>query len=138
MGQYGKLLLQKSGIEKALLEGKDERLVILDQACGTGVVTNNFMEMLKTSGKGKDNIEVTCADLADSMVELVGRRSVEEGWGAEVLKCDAQVRSPFSFRLLKFSLMFLKLGYASPLWQIYTHPLQLRALSSALPLRGPH
>lgn len=90
-GPYGKLLLQKAGIEKTLQKEENEKLVVLDQACGTGVVTKNLMEMLKSHPKQKETVEVTCADFADSMVEFVGKRSVEEGWGAEVLKCDAMV-----------------------------------------------
>jgi len=86
-GVYGKLLLEQAGLNAT---SGAEKLVVLDNACGTGVVSANLMDML--SDESKDHLELTCADLADSMVDFVQKRSASSGWkGTRVVKADGQV-----------------------------------------------
>eukprot|EP01121_Diplochlamys_sp_Union-15-3_P018320 TRINITY_DN6647_c0_g1_i1.p1 TRINITY_DN6647_c0_g1~~TRINITY_DN6647_c0_g1_i1.p1 ORF type:complete len:284 (-),score=45.01 TRINITY_DN6647_c0_g1_i1:35-886(-) len=59
-----RILLEQSGIENE--KGK---LVILDNACGTGVVTSLLFKILDE--KVKESIEITCGDLAPNMVAVV-------------------------------------------------------------------
>lgn len=75
-------------------------LRILDNACGTGVVSKILYEGLDE--ERKKGLEVVCGDFSESMVEFVFKRINEEGWeGARGAVVDAQVRAFISFSLLK-------------------------------------
>jgi len=66
----------------------DQELVILDQACGTGIVSQKLVDVL--NDKQKANADLTCADFADSMIEFVSLRAKGLGLrNAEVVKADA-------------------------------------------------
>lgn len=71
-------------------------LRILDNACGTGVVSKILYEGLDE--ERKKGLEVVCGDFSESMVEFVFKRINEEGWeGARGAVVDAQVRTSTSF-----------------------------------------
>ncbi|KAL9043447.1 MAG: hypothetical protein Q9214_003368, partial [Letrouitia sp. 1 TL-2023] len=64
-------------------------LRILDNACGTGVVSKILYEGLDE--ERKKGLEVLCGDFSESMVEFVFKRINEEGWeGARGAVVDAQ------------------------------------------------
>ncbi|CAG8955042.1 hypothetical protein HYFRA_00007056 [Hymenoscyphus fraxineus] len=77
------LLLQRTGLEKALQDPEyaGEKLVVLDQACGTGVVTKALMDILVGD---RNKVRVTSADFAEAMVQFVRGRTECEGWGEVV------------------------------------------------------
>lgn len=62
--------------------------VILDIACGAGVVTAYLVEK---SGSSNDDLSVVCGDLDQTMVDLVAQRIKENGWQAKAERLDAQV-----------------------------------------------
>lgn len=80
-------LIRQAGLDKA--DGSEE-LVVLDNACGTGVVTLNIYEALSPAAKAK--LEVVCGDFSPGMVKSVQERIEQNGWtGASAKLVDAQV-----------------------------------------------
>ncbi|CAG8977521.1 hypothetical protein HYALB_00008701 [Hymenoscyphus albidus] len=67
------VLLQLTGLQKALSDPEyaGEQLVMLDQACGTGVVTKALMDILAGD---RNKARVTSADFAEAMVQFVRGR----------------------------------------------------------------
>ncbi|CAD6591728.1 MAG: hypothetical protein ASARMPREDX12_005395 [Alectoria sarmentosa] len=61
--------------------------VILDNACGAGVVTARLME---GGGSSNKDLSVVCGDLDQTMVDLVAQRIKENGWQAKAERLDAQ------------------------------------------------
>lgn len=83
-GIFAKLLLEEVNMDKV---SEDKEVVVLDEACGTGVVSALLMDML--SDKAKGNLTLVCADFADAMVEYVGRRIESCGWkNTRAVKAD--------------------------------------------------
>ena len=60
--------------------------VILDNACGAGVVTAHLL-----GGLSSTRLSVVCGDLDQTMVNLVAKRIKENSWPATAEKLDAQV-----------------------------------------------
>ncbi|KAI0741771.1 S-adenosyl-L-methionine-dependent methyltransferase [Daedaleopsis nitida] len=85
-GPFGLHLVKQCGFERA--DGS-EQLVVLDNACGTGVVTLNLYSTLSPAAKA--NIEAVCGDFSPGMVKSVQERIEENGWtGATAKVVDAQ------------------------------------------------
>ncbi|KIW62416.1 hypothetical protein PV04_10594 [Phialophora macrospora] len=96
-------------------EADDRELVVLDQACGTGVVSQKIVDCLNDEQKG--NLHLTCLDFADSMIQFVGPRIKTFGiQSAEAVKADAQdTKLPsdkFTHVLLNFGPMVFSDGQA--------------------------
>ncbi len=65
----------------------NEELVILDEACGTGIVSKHLMDALSLNSK--KNLELTCADNADAMLKVIAKRIETNGWkNAKTAKSD--------------------------------------------------
>ena len=93
----------------------DEELVVLDQACGTCIVSKCITDVLNDRQKG--NLELTCADFADSMIQFVGPRiKTFEVKSAEAVKADAMdtkvPSNKFTHILLNFGPMIFSDGKA--------------------------
>ena len=87
-GPFGLHLVKQCGFDRA--DGS-EKLVVLDNACGTGIVTLHLYGALSPAAKA--NIEVVCGDFAPGMVKSVQERIEANGWtGATAKIVDAQVR----------------------------------------------
>ncbi len=83
----GRIMLSQSGL---LSDGGNEPLRVLDNACGTGIITSLLYSDQSLVGRG---LEVICGDLSPTMVESVCKRVEKEGWkGASARVIDAQVR----------------------------------------------
>ena len=75
-------LLRQAG----LLDSTDTKpLVILDNACGTGVVSH----VLQTQAKERIS-ELVCADLSPAMIDYVKKRINKEDWKSTTQVADAQ------------------------------------------------
>ena len=62
---------------------------MLDLACGTGVISDKVMTLLSVETKSR--LELTCSDLADSMLDFIRQRIEKQSWTqAKVVKADAQ------------------------------------------------
>lgn len=70
-----------------LLPTRPAGVVILDNACGAGVVTARLLEK---GGSSNENLSVVCGDLDQTMVNLVAQRIKENHWNAQAEKFDAQ------------------------------------------------
>ncbi|KAH8924664.1 S-adenosyl-L-methionine-dependent methyltransferase [Atractiella rhizophila] len=69
----GRRLLEKSGVFSQPLPF--EGLNILDNACGTGVIT-----ALIKNEKHFENVEITATDISEAMLHILEGRIKEEGW----------------------------------------------------------
>ncbi|KAL1862035.1 hypothetical protein Plec18170_000859 [Paecilomyces lecythidis] len=84
-GPYAKHLVEQARIEST----KERPLVILDNACGTGVVADKLQRLLDE--EAKSNMQLTCADISEVMLEITKKRIQEEGWkNIETKIVDAQ------------------------------------------------
>lgn len=73
-----------------LLHAGQGPFVVLDNACGTGVVTYQLYEMLDESAK--ERLRLTCGDLSERMVQATQERINANEWkGAKAQVVDAQV-----------------------------------------------
>ena len=84
-GSYAQFLLERANISNL---DEEQELVVLDQACGTGIVSVKLMDMLSDILKVK--LDLTCADFADAMVDFTEKRIEQAGWiNARAVKADA-------------------------------------------------
>ena len=71
-------------------------LVVLDNACGTGLVSEQLLDILDESAKG--GMKLVCGDLSEGMVNYVKEKIEEKGWkNAEAKVVDAMVCYYFNF-----------------------------------------
>jgi ubiquinone/menaquinone biosynthesis C-methylase UbiE len=75
-------------VQSGLLPSPPKGAVVLDNACGGGVVTAQLFDAI---GKESD-VRVVCGDLEDYMVKSAAERIKVNGWNAEATIVDAQVR----------------------------------------------
>lgn len=64
-------------------------ILLLDNACGAGVVTKYLFELEGMEGR---EVQVVAGDFEGKMVELMQARVEKNGWNAKALIVDAQVR----------------------------------------------
>ncbi|OJJ46741.1 hypothetical protein ASPZODRAFT_66224 [Penicilliopsis zonata CBS 506.65] len=85
-GSFALDLIQRSGIVN---ESTQDPLVVLDNACGTGIVSSTLNRLL--SENAKVNWQLTCGDFSQTMLDYTKSRIDEEGWpNAQVKIVDAQ------------------------------------------------
>ncbi|KAL4979934.1 S-adenosyl-L-methionine-dependent methyltransferase [Aspergillus desertorum] len=146
-GLYALPLIDQSGIVSYA-----NRPIVLDNACGTGIIGSVLNHTL--SDQVKKNWELTCGDFSQAMVEHTRQRAVDEGWRNTIAKIvNAQemdlpdeyfthVYTAFAFALipdtpaaLKECLRILKPGgiFAASVWKDVPH-LSI-TLSSLSPLQ---
>ena len=88
-GQFAQLLIDQSGVVADSKTHQDRPLVVLDNACGTGVISSILHHELDHQVKAK--WQLTCGDFSDGMLEYTRRRIESEKWlNAEVKTVDAQ------------------------------------------------
>lgn len=88
-GQFAKLLIDQSGLIANSKANPDKPLVVLDNACGTGVVSSILQEELDDQAKSK--LKLTCGDISQGMLDYVKHRIGVEKWqNVEVKTVDAQ------------------------------------------------
>ncbi|KAL8992036.1 MAG: hypothetical protein Q9169_007428 [Polycauliona sp. 2 TL-2023] len=105
-GPFGRDLIEKAG----LLAPNLDNITILDNACGTGVVSAALQEMLPAPTKGR--MKLTMGDFSEPMLKVAKERSVTEGWAhTEGRIVDAQKTglpdATFSHILTNFAIMGL-------------------------------
>jgi len=85
-GSIARCLIQQVG----LLQAQKGPLIVLDNACGTGVLSSLLYEMLDESAK--ERLQLTCGDFSEAMVQSTQQRIINSGWkGAKAQVVDAQV-----------------------------------------------
>ena len=92
-GTFAKLMLEQAGFAE---DAKTlEKLIVLDTACGPGIVSNYVVQALDNNAEAlgtdpRDKLDLTCADFFDSMVDITSKRIKADGWPAKAIKADAQ------------------------------------------------
>jgi ubiquinone/menaquinone biosynthesis C-methylase UbiE len=88
-GRFAQHLIDQSGIIAYSKSHQDRPLVVLDNACGTGIVSSILQCELDEQVRAK--WQLTCGDLSDGMLEYTRRRVESEKWlNVEVKTVDAQ------------------------------------------------
>jgi SAM-dependent methyltransferase len=96
---YAAFLLADSGFSSDIAASDSKEFTVLDNACGTGIVTAHVYQVLPI---GK-SINLVCGDISQSMIDSVTARIGENDWkGSSAKIIDAQVNqsqaTPFSHR----------------------------------------
>ncbi|KAI4142709.1 MAG: hypothetical protein L6R39_004840, partial [Caloplaca ligustica] len=109
-GPFAKVLVEEAGLLDPL--PPDQKLTILDNACGIGAVAAALHEMLDPETV-RERMELTCGDFAEPMLKAVGERIEENGWvNTKVKLVDAQNTglpdASFSHVLANFVIMGLQ------------------------------
>lgn len=107
---FAEMLVDQSKVAAESKANPEEPLVVLDNACGTGVISSSLNDKLDDGVKKM--WELTCGDLSPAMIEYTTRRIQEEGWeNAEAKIVDAQkpelASAQFSHIFTAFGLFFL-------------------------------
>lgn len=88
-GQFAQSLIDQSGMVMDANANPEKPLVVLDNACGTGVVSSLLHQQLNE--KVQENWHLTCGDISEAMLEYTRGRLQREGWqNTEVKIVDAQ------------------------------------------------
>jgi ubiquinone/menaquinone biosynthesis C-methylase UbiE len=88
-GQFAQSLLEQSSMIEDANATPEKPLVVLDNACGTGVVSSLLIQQLNEDVK--KNWQLTCGDLSKSMLDFARRRLQREGCQNAIIKVvDAQ------------------------------------------------
>ncbi|KAL8662930.1 MAG: hypothetical protein Q9168_008179 [Polycauliona sp. 1 TL-2023] len=103
-GPFGRELIKKSG----LLAPNLDNIIILDNACGTGVVSAALHEMLPMATKAR--MKLTMGDFAEPMLEVAKERCKSGEWvHTEARIVDAQKTglpdATFTHVLTSFAIM---------------------------------
>ncbi|KIX05419.1 uncharacterized protein Z518_06291 [Rhinocladiella mackenziei CBS 650.93] len=86
-GPFADSLLQQAKFPPST----NSALVVLDMACGSGVVSSHIMALL--SSEAKSRLDLTCADTSDAMISNLTRRIEALGWkNTRAVIADAMVR----------------------------------------------
>ncbi|KAF9252478.1 hypothetical protein DTO006G1_8959 [Penicillium roqueforti] len=86
---FAETLVEQSKVAAESRANPDQPLVVLDNACGTGVISSTL------NGKLDDTVKkmwkLTCGDISSAMIEYTMHRMQEEGWqNTETKIVDAQ------------------------------------------------
>ena len=86
MGPFADKLLQAAQFPPS----DASRLVVLDQACGSGVVSSHIMSHL--SSDDKTRLDLTCADISEPAIANMKKRIETSGWeNTRAVAADAMV-----------------------------------------------
>ncbi|KAJ5924044.1 hypothetical protein N7466_008231 [Penicillium verhagenii] len=115
-GEFAQLLIDQTGIVADSHSSRDCPLLVLDNACGTGVISSILQRDL--DHEVKTNWQLTCSDVSPGMLEYTRRRLESEKWlNAEVKTVDAQdTKLPselFTHAFTAFAFMALPRGLAA-------------------------
>lgn len=88
-GLFAKDLLDQTRLVADANANPEKPLVVLDNACGTGIVSSLLQKEL--AEQVKRNLVLTCGDISGGMLEYTQRRMESEGWvNAKTEIVDAQ------------------------------------------------
>lgn len=88
-GQFVQALIDQSGLILDSKTNQDHHLVVLDNACGTGIVSRLLHQQL--DDKTTKNWKLTCGDISEGMLEYTRLRAETEQWSnTETKIVDAQ------------------------------------------------
>lgn len=112
-GQFADVLIEQSGLPSSSLE----KLTVLDNACGTGVVTAKLLDGSLLSEDTRAKVDLTSADFADAMLAAIKDMTQSKGWPVTVVKADAMdtklASSHYTHILFSFGPMLMRDPMAS-------------------------
>ncbi|KAL8650430.1 MAG: hypothetical protein Q9226_005144, partial [Calogaya cf. arnoldii] len=73
-GPFGRDMIEKAG----LLSSNLDNITVLDNACGTGVVSAALHKMMPVATKGR--MKLTMGDFSEPMLNVAKERCEAEGW----------------------------------------------------------
>lgn len=121
-GQFAKRLIDQSGLVANSKANPDTPLVVLDNACGTGIVSSILQHEL--DDEVKNNLKLTCGDISQGMLDYVKHRVGEENWqNVEVKVVDAQDSGLPSSH---FTHVIASFGKNHSTFRLRKYPLRLR------------
>lgn len=86
---FAGMLVDQSKVAAESEANPDQPLVVLDNACGTGVISSTLNDKLDDTVK--KTWKLTCGDISSAMIEYTMHRMQQEGWqNAETKIVDAQ------------------------------------------------
>jgi len=89
-GEFASMLLKQAGLDKP---SSKEPVVLVDNACGTGIVAQCLHNMLGPNAQ--DKLDLTCTDFSGAMIDATQSRIKENGWtSVKAVVADAQVCHP--------------------------------------------
>jgi len=110
-GPAGRRLIELAGLP----EDTQEALIVLDNACGTGIITALLHDMLSADQQAK--LQLTCTDFAPSMVQSIQERLDANGWkGKTEVQDGMKMTLPdasFTHVLTNFGIMLMSDGTAA-------------------------
>lgn len=114
-GHFAQSLLDQTGLVTEANSDPSKTLVVLDNACGTGIVSSILHNKLDDAVKA--TWKLTCGDISPGMIEYTRRRMDRESWqNAEVRIVDAQDTKLPSDHFTHVVTAFGKLNSTSPLF----------------------
>lgn len=149
MGPFADVLLRQAGFPPS---ADKSALVVLDTACGSGVVASHIMGLLASRRTGDEgdqthldlDLDLTCADISEAMVSNATRRIETSGWrNTRAVIADAMVcyTSPSPHWPLSLAEITdserSDAGYQIPDVALHTRLLQLRPVHPAGRARRP-
>lgn len=75
-GYFAEALIKQSGLPSSSLD----KLVVLDNACGTGIVTTKLIEGDFLSEASRAKLDITCADYSETMINYTKEKAATSGW----------------------------------------------------------
>ncbi|EXJ60079.1 hypothetical protein A1O7_04229 [Cladophialophora yegresii CBS 114405] len=71
----------------------DSQLVVLDQACGSGVVSSHIMSHLSPDDRSR--LDLTCADISEPAIAQMEKRIENSGWSNARAVTNDAMETPF-------------------------------------------
>lgn len=85
-GSYAEVMIEQTGLPSSRLD----KLIVLDNACGTGVVGTKLLEGNSLSQASRAKLNLTCADFAEAMVDATKEKAAARGWSnVSTVRADA-------------------------------------------------
>ncbi|MCJ1468540.1 hypothetical protein MMC07_007169 [Pseudocyphellaria aurata] len=74
---FAKCLLVQAGLPSEQASGPETPLIVLDNACGTGMVSESLWETLDE--RARKDLQLVCGDISEGMVKHVEKKIEEQG-----------------------------------------------------------
>lgn len=88
-GTFGESLIEQSAIVAEAKANPEKPLVVLDNACGTGIISRMLHD--KLDAHSRSQLKLTCGDISEAMIEYTRREAQKGKWSHVDLRIvDAQ------------------------------------------------
>ncbi|KAL5341884.1 S-adenosyl-L-methionine-dependent methyltransferase [Aspergillus crustosus] len=84
--EFVQIMLDQIGLTTHANDSPEEPLVVLDLACGTGIVSSLLYAQLSEDARNSKALKVVCGDISEGMLAYTEKRRLDEGWRNAVVK----------------------------------------------------